>query len=47
MKAVKVEKGIIAIEENKLDAISALIEASKDEPNITVIPLKVKYPQGG
>ncbi len=46
MKAVKVEKGIIAIEENKLDAISALIEASKDEPNITVIPLKVKYPQG-
>ena len=46
MKAVGVERGIIGIENNKPDAIEALRKASKDEKNITVVSLKVKYPQG-
>lgn len=46
MKAVGVERGIIGIENNKPDAIKALRKASKDEKNITVVSLKVKYPQG-
>ncbi|NLW22422.1 MAG: electron transport complex subunit RsxC [Tissierellia bacterium] len=46
MKAVGVERGIIGIEKNKPDAILALKEASKDEENIHVASLKVKYPQG-
>ncbi len=40
-------KGIIAIEENKPDAIIKLQELVKDEPGIEVKPLKTKYPQGG
>ena len=46
MKAVGVDNGIIGIENNKPDAIKALKEASKDEKNIKVVSLKVKYPQG-
>lgn len=46
MKAVGVERGIIGIEKNKPNAIKALREASKDERNISVVSLKVKYPQG-
>jgi len=46
MKAVGVERGIIGIEMNKPDAILALREAAKDEPNIQIATLKVKYPQG-
>ena len=40
-------KGIIAIEDNKPDAIAKLQELVKDEPGIEVKPLKTKYPQGG
>lgn len=40
-------KGIIAIEENKPDAIIKLQELVKDESGIEVKPLKTKYPQGG
>lgn len=39
-------KGYIAIEINKPDAIEALEKATKDKANITVVPLKTKYPQG-
>lgn len=39
-------KGVIAVEDNKKDAIEYLEEAAKDEPNIQVLPLKTKYPQG-
>ncbi|HHV38278.1 MAG TPA: electron transport complex subunit RsxC [Tepidimicrobium sp.] len=46
MKAVGVDRGIIGIETNKPDAIKALKEASKDEENISIATLKVKYPQG-
>lgn len=46
MKAVNVERGIIGVENNKPHGIEALTEACKDESNIKLVPLKVKYPQG-
>jgi len=47
MKALKVDKAIIGIENNKPDAISHMTGLTRNEKNITVTPLKVKYPQGG
>ena len=40
-------KGIIAIEDNKLDAITALKKITKTEENIEVKGVYTKYPQGG
>ena len=40
-------KGIIGIEDNKMDCVKHLQELTKDEPNIEVLALKTKYPQGG
>ncbi len=40
-------KGIIAIEDNKPDAIEKMQELIKGESRIEVKPLKTKYPQGG
>ncbi|MDK2967047.1 MULTISPECIES: electron transport complex subunit RsxC [Lacrimispora] len=40
-------KGVIGIENNKPEAIRLITELVKDEPRITVCPLKTKYPQGG
>lgn len=39
-------QGIIAIEDNKKDAIRLLREKVKDQPRIRVNKLKTKYPQG-
>ena len=47
MKAVDVQKGYIGIENNKPDAIKLMTEKAKEYPNIEVVPLQVKYPQGG
>lgn len=47
MKAVGVEKGYIGIENNKPDAIALLTEKAKAYPHIEIVPLQVKYPQGG
>lgn len=47
MKAVCVEKGYIGIENNKPDAIRLMTEKAQAYPNIEIVPLKVKYPQGG
>ena len=47
MKAVNVNKGYIGIENNKPDAIRLLTEKAKAYPEIEVVPLQVKYPQGG
>lgn len=47
MKALKVENAFIGIENNKPDAINHLRELTKSEDGITVVPLKVQYPQGG
>ena len=47
MKAVKVDKAYIGIENNKPDAIRLMVEKASAYPGIEVVPLKVKYPQGG
>ena len=47
MKAVGVSRGYIGIENNKPDAIKLMTEKAQSYPEIEVVPLKVKYPQGG
>lgn len=47
MKAVNVYKAVIGIENNKKDAIAHLTKLAVDYPGIEVMPLQVKYPQGG
>ncbi|WP_340113795.1 electron transport complex subunit RsxC [Maribellus mangrovi] len=47
MKAMNVEKAVIGIENNKPDAIKLLSEKCKDYPGLSVVALKVQYPQGG
>lgn len=47
MKAVDVQRGYIGIENNKPDAIQLMTERAAQYPGIEVVPLKVKYPQGG
>lgn len=47
MKAVKVNRGYIGIEENKPKAIQLLSDKVADLDGIEVVPLKTKYPQGG
>ena len=47
MKAAKVEKGYIGIEENKPEAIRLMEEKTANDSRIEVVPLKTKYPQGG
>lgn len=46
MKALNVNKALIGIENNKPDAIEHLQKLSGNFPGISVLPLKVKYPQG-
>ena len=46
MIASGAKKAKIGIENNKKDAIKHLTEVAKSYPNIEVVPLKVKYPQG-
>ena len=46
-KALDVKKVAIGIENNKKDAIKVMKEATAAFDDITVVPLKVKYPQGG
>ena len=51
MKAVNTDKGIIGIEENKMEAIELLDKTINEHRDlykgIEVQPLKTKYPQGG
>ena len=46
MRAGGVSEGIIGIEENKPDAIEAVGNEVKKDPAISLVVLKVKYPQG-
>ncbi|GAB4407182.1 MAG: electron transport complex subunit RsxC [Thermodesulfovibrionales bacterium] len=46
MKTLGVNKGYVGIEDNKPDAIEVMRSASKNEPDIEVHSLEVKYPQG-
>lgn len=47
MKAAKVDKGYIGIENNKPEAIKILTQKASEYQGIEVVPLKTKYPQGG
>jgi electron transport complex protein RnfC len=47
MRAMDVAVGIIAIEENKMDAIKVMTDAVSSHEGIKVVILKTKYPQGG
>ncbi len=47
MKGQDVKKAYIGIEKNKPDAIDHLKKLAAEYPGIEVVPLKVKYPQGG
>jgi electron transport complex protein RnfC len=46
MKASGAERGVIAIEDNKPDAVELLREKTAGLPNIEVVVAKTKYPQG-
>ncbi len=46
LKAAKLPRAVIGIEDNKKDCIEALQKATQKYDNITVSPLKTKYPQG-
>ena len=46
MKALNVQKGYIAIEVNKTDAIEAVTKAAEPYNEVEVVSLEVKYPQG-
>ncbi|MFO8088060.1 MAG: RnfABCDGE type electron transport complex subunit C, partial [Bacteroidales bacterium] len=47
MKGLGVNKAIIGIENNKMDAVEKLQSMAKDFAGIQVEALQVKYPQGG
>jgi len=47
MRALDVKKGVIAIEDNKPDAIEAMRKAAQGREGVEVMPLQTKYPQGG
>jgi len=46
MHALNVKEGILAVEDNKPDAIELLEKEVADKPNIRVCVMKTKYPQG-
>jgi electron transport complex protein RnfC len=46
MKVVDAKNGYIGIEMNKPDAIKLMKEKVKDLPNIEIVSLKMRYPQG-
>ena len=47
MRALNVKRGVIAIEDNKPDAIEAMTRAAQGRNGVEVMPLQTKYPQGG
>lgn len=47
MRAMDVKRGLIAIEDNKPEAIEAVRKAAAGREGVDVVVLKTKYPQGG
>lgn len=47
MRVLNAKQGFIGIEANKPDAIRLFQEKLQGSPNLSVVPLEVKYPQGG
>jgi electron transport complex protein RnfC len=46
LQALGCRRGLIGIEANKPDALAAMRELARQEPQWEVVPLQVKYPQG-
>ena len=46
-RALSVDRAIIGIENNKKDAIKHMTKLAQSKLGIEVVPLKLKYPQGG
>ncbi len=46
MKALGAGRGIIGIEDNKPDALRVMSQAVEGKSDMSVVPLKTKYPQG-
>ena len=46
MRALGVDKCVIGVEDNKMDAVAALREANAGRPDIAIEPVAAKYPQG-
>jgi electron transport complex protein RnfC len=46
MRALGAKRGMVGVEANKPDAAKVLAEATKNDPDIKVFTLQVKYPQG-
>lgn len=46
MRATGVARGVVAIEDNKKDAIEVMQKAAAGREGVTVLPLRTKYPQG-
>ena len=46
LKVIQNARGFIAVENNKPEAIESLVKACEGNPNIQVVVLKTKYPQG-
>lgn len=46
MRSVGCERGIIAVEENKMDAVAVMEKAAATVENVTIVVLREKYPQG-
>lgn len=47
MRAMGVKRGVIGIEDNKMDAIAAIEKAAAGREGVEVAVLAMKYPQGG
>ena len=47
MCALQVKKAVIGIENNKRDAILSFESLTSNDDTIKIIPLRIKYPQGG
>lgn len=47
MRALNVRRGVIAIEDNKPEAIQAMQKAALGREGVRIQPMKTKYPQGG
>lgn len=47
MRALRVGHGVVAIEDNKPEAVEAMRKAASGREGVEVITLRTKYPQGG
>ncbi|MDD2428671.1 MAG: electron transport complex subunit RsxC [Eubacteriales bacterium] len=47
MRAMNVKRGIIAIEDNKMEAVAAMQQGALGREGVEIAVLRTKYPQGG